>query len=52
MVRASFNQKPYRRIFMETFGATCLSSPTETTDSGRAILAEHPDTTGSLGIAI
>jgi len=52
MVKASFNQKPYRRIFMETFGATCLSSPTETTDSGRAILAKHPDTTGSLGIAI
>lgn len=52
MVKASFNQKPYRRMFMETFGATCLSSPTDTTDAGRGILAEHPDTTGSLGIAI
>ena len=52
MVKASFSQKPYRRMFMETFGATCLSSPTDTTDAGRTILAEHPDTTGSLGIAI
>jgi tryptophan synthase beta chain len=52
MVKASFTQKPYRRIFMETFGATCLSSPTDTTNAGRQILAEHPDTTGSLGIAI
>lgn len=52
MVKASFDQKPYRRMFMETFGARCLASPTDTTDSGRAILAEHPDTTGSLGIAI
>jgi tryptophan synthase beta chain len=52
MVKASFSQKPYRRIFMETFGATCLASPTDTTEAGRQILAEHPDTTGSLGIAI
>jgi len=52
MVKASFSQKPYRRMLMETFGATCLSSPTDTTDAGRGILAEHPDTTGSLGIAI
>jgi tryptophan synthase beta chain len=52
MVKASFNQKPYRRMFMETFGATCLSSPTDTTDAGRGILAANPDTTGSLGIAI
>ncbi|MCJ7831890.1 MAG: TrpB-like pyridoxal phosphate-dependent enzyme, partial [Actinobacteria bacterium] len=52
MVKASFATKPYRRIFMETFGATCLASPTDTTQAGRQILAEHPDTTGSLGIAI
>ncbi len=52
MVRASFEQKPYRRIFMEMFGADVLSSPSDTTNSGRAILAQHPDSTGSLGIAI
>lgn len=52
MVKVSFNQKPYRRAFMETFGATCIASPSDTTASGRAILAEHPDSTGSLGIAI
>ncbi|MEA3278735.1 MAG: TrpB-like pyridoxal phosphate-dependent enzyme, partial [Pseudomonadota bacterium] len=52
MVRVSFNQKPYRRAFMETFGATCIASPSDTTQSGRAVLAEHPDSSGSLGIAI
>jgi len=52
MVRASFEQKPYRRIFMETFGATVVPSPSDGTDAGRKILAEHPDSTGSLGIAI
>ena len=52
MVKVSFNQKPYRRAFMETFGAQCIASPSTTTASGRAILAEHPDSTGSLGIAI
>ena len=52
MVRVSYNQKPYRRAFMETFGAQCIASPSTTTASGRAILAEHPDSTGSLGIAI
>jgi tryptophan synthase beta chain len=52
MVKVSFNQKPYRRAFMESFGAECIASPSETTQSGRAILAEHPDSTGSLGIAI
>ncbi len=52
MVRVSFNQKPYRRAFMEAFGAQCIASPSDTTASGRAILAEHPDSTGSLGIAI
>ncbi|HSH43505.1 MAG TPA: TrpB-like pyridoxal phosphate-dependent enzyme [Arenicellales bacterium] len=52
MVRVSFDQKPYRRAFMETFGATCVASPSELTGAGRAILAENPDSTGSLGIAI
>ena len=52
MVKVSFQQKPYRRAFMETFGATCIASPSDQTESGRAILREHPDSTGSLGIAI
>jgi tryptophan synthase beta chain len=52
MVRASYDQKPYRRIFMETFGASVVASPSDRTNSGRSILAEHPDSTGSLGIAI
>ncbi len=52
MVKCSFNQKPYRRALMETFGATCLASPSTTTDCGRAILQDDPDCTGSLGIAI
>jgi len=52
MVRASYDQKPYRRIFMETFGAGVVASPSDRTDSGRVILAKHPDSTGSLGIAI
>ena len=52
MVKVSFNQKPYRRAFMETFGATCTASPSDRTASGRAVLAQHPDSTGSLGIAI
>ncbi|MEE6272297.1 TrpB-like pyridoxal phosphate-dependent enzyme [Georgenia sp. MJ206] len=51
-VRASYDSKPYRRFQMETYGAVCHSSPSELTDAGRAILAEHPDTTGSLGMAI
>ena len=52
MVRVSYDQKPYRRAFMESFGATCVASPSNKTNSGRAILAENPDSTGSLGIAI
>lgn len=52
MVKVSFNQKPYRRAFMETFGATCIASPSNTTNSGRAILEKDPDCSGSLGIAI
>jgi len=52
MVKVSFGQKPYRRAFMESFGATCLASPSDTTAAGRAILESDPDCTGSLGIAI
>lgn len=52
MVKVSFQQKPYRRAFMESFGATCIASPSDMTESGRAILQENPDSTGSLGIAI
>ena len=52
MVKVSFHQKPYRRALMETYGATCIPSPSEETASGRAVLAEHPDSPGSLGIAI
>jgi tryptophan synthase beta chain len=51
-VRVSYNQKPYRRAVMETYGATCVASPSELTQSGRAILAKNPDHPGSLGIAI
>ena len=52
MVKVSFQQKPYRRALMQTYGARCVASPSDETNSGRAILAEHPDSTGSLGIAI
>jgi tryptophan synthase beta chain len=52
MVKVSFQQKPYRRSFMESFGAQCIASPSDLTASGRAILEQHPDSTGSLGIAI
>lgn len=52
MVRVSYNQKPYRRALMETYGATCTASPSNETNSGRAILAQNPDHPGSLGIAI
>ena len=52
MVKVSFQQKPYRRAFMESFGASCIASPSEMTESGRAILQQYPDSTGSLGIAI
>ncbi|RSM52879.1 TrpB-like pyridoxal phosphate-dependent enzyme [Amycolatopsis sp. WAC 01376] len=51
-VRASYDQKPYRKLMMETFGATVHPSPSELTESGRAILAADPNSTGSLGIAI
>ncbi|HNQ37933.1 MAG: TrpB-like pyridoxal phosphate-dependent enzyme [Prolixibacteraceae bacterium] len=52
MVRVSFNQKPYRKMMMNTWGATCVASPSTETQAGRNILAEFPDTPGSLGIAI
>ena len=52
MVRASFDQKPYRRILMETYGAEVVASPSVTTNYGRTVLAETPDNPGSLGMAI
>ncbi|HJO69548.1 MAG TPA: TrpB-like pyridoxal phosphate-dependent enzyme [Rhodospirillales bacterium] len=52
MVRVSFEQKPYRKAIMETYGARCVASPSEETAAGRAILAKDPTSTGSLGIAI
>jgi tryptophan synthase beta chain len=52
MVRASYDQKPYRRILMETYGAQVVASPSPTTNYGRKVLAETPDSPGSLGIAI
>ena len=52
MVRISYDQKPYRRIMMKTYGADIVASPSNLTASGRAILAADPDSPGSLGIAI
>ena len=52
MVKVSYDQKPYRRILMETYGARVYASPTDRTNFGRALLADHPDSPGSLGIAI
>jgi tryptophan synthase beta chain len=52
MVRVSYEQKPYRKALIETFGATVLPSPSRETAAGRAILAADPDCRGSLGIAI
>jgi len=51
-VRASYDQKPYRKMMIEVFGGTIHPSPSDLTEAGRKILAEHPDSTGSLGIAI
>ncbi len=51
-VRASYDQKPYRKIMMEVFGGTVHPSPSELTEAGRSILARDPESTGSLGIAI
>jgi tryptophan synthase beta chain len=52
MVRVSYDHKPYRRAMMQTYGAQVLASPSDQTDSGKAILARDPKCTGSLGIAI
>ncbi|WKZ42666.1 MAG: TrpB-like pyridoxal phosphate-dependent enzyme [Anaerolineales bacterium] len=52
MVKISYNQKPYRRIVMENFGATVTPSPSNKTQYGQKVLAENPDSLGSLGIAI
>jgi tryptophan synthase beta chain len=52
MVKISYQQKPYRRVLMETWGAKCVPSPSEDTKAGRDVLARDPDCTGSLGIAI
>ncbi len=52
MVKVSYEQKPYRRMLMNAWGAECISSPSDRTQAGRTVLAAHPDTPGSLGIAI
>ena len=52
MVKVSYDQKPYRRIIMQTYGAEVYASPTDRTDYGRRLLAEDPHNPGSLGIAI
>jgi tryptophan synthase beta chain len=52
MVKISYQQKPYRRAIMQTFGASVTASPSDKTNAGRSILAKNPDSTGSLGIAI
>ncbi len=52
MVKVSYNQKPYRRMMMETWGANCIASPSNETKAGQKILAEDPESPGSLGIAI
>ncbi|MEL4358444.1 MULTISPECIES: TrpB-like pyridoxal phosphate-dependent enzyme [unclassified Luteococcus] len=51
-VRSSYDSKPYRRAQMEVYGSVCHPSPSELTEAGRTMLADHPDTTGSLGMAI
>ncbi len=52
MVKVSYNQKPYRRLMMETWGAQCVASPSTETNAGRTILEQNPESPGSLGIAI
>jgi len=52
MVRISFDQKPFRKMMMNVWGADCVASPSTQTQAGRDVLAKHPDTPGSLGIAI
>ncbi len=52
MVRVSYEQKPYRKALMQTYGAECVPSPSDETEAGREVLKRDPETTGSLGIAI
>ena len=52
MVKCSYEQKPFRREVMRTYGASVTPSPSETTEVGRKILAEHPGTSGSLGLSL
>jgi tryptophan synthase beta chain len=52
MVRISFDQKPFRKMMMQTWGAQCVASPSTETVTGRQILEQNPETPGSLGIAI
>ncbi|MAM69357.1 MAG: TrpB-like pyridoxal phosphate-dependent enzyme [Rhodospirillaceae bacterium] len=52
MVKVSFQQKPYRKALMESYGARCVASPSDETEAGRAILQDSPNSAGSLGIAI
>ena len=52
MVKISYNQKPYRRLMMETWGANCVASPSTETKAGQSILEKNPDSPGSLGMAI
>jgi tryptophan synthase beta chain len=52
MVRASFDQKPFRKMMMQVWGATCVASPSSETNAGREVLKKMPNTSGSLGIAI
>jgi len=52
MVRGSFDQKPYRKMMMQCWGADCVASPSPETEAGRTLLAKDPDTSGSLGMAI
>ena len=52
MVRVSYEQKPYRKIFMQAFGSGIVASPSNLTEAGRAVLAQYPDSSGSLGVAI
>ena len=52
MVRVSYDQKPFRKLMMEAWGGHCIASPSMETEAGRNVLAEYPDTPGSLGIAI
>ncbi len=52
MVKVSYVQKPYRKTMMESFGASCIASPSKSTEFGKSYLAKNPDSRGSLGIAI